>query len=35
MFLDCSAPFNIQFVTNAAAIAEAITTIAQRGMFKF
>ena len=35
MFLDCTTPFNIQVVTNAAAIAETIATIAQRGMYKF
>ena len=34
MFLDCTTPFNIQVVTNAAAIAETIATIAQRGMYK-
>ena len=30
-FLDCTSPFTVQFITNTAGIAEAITTIAQRG----
>ena len=30
-FLDCTSPFTVQFITNTAGTAEAITTIAQRG----